>query len=84
MQDEAEDMQAGQAAREEPVLAQTILPATEMLTESQPEVVLAPRTTSYASNVIASTPGPVHAGLSWLAVHLRDVPTFLCSALISR
>lgn len=77
-------MQAGQAAVEEPVLAQTILPTAEMLTESQPEVVLAPRTTSSASLVIASTPGPIHARVSCLAVCLRDVPASLCSALMSR
>ena len=76
-------MQAGQAASEEPVLAQTVLPATETLTESQREVVLAPRTTSYASNVIASMPGPFHAALSCLAVCLRNVPASLCSALKS-
>ena len=74
-------MRAGQAAIEEPVLAQTILPTAEMLTESQPEVVLAPRTTSYAGSVIASTPGPIHARL---AVCLRDVPAILCSALMGR
>lgn len=82
MQDEAEDMQAGQAASEEPVLAQTVLPATETLTESQREVVLAPRTTSYASNVIASMPTQFMLS-SCLAVCLRDVPAFLCSSLTS-
>jgi hypothetical protein len=56
MQDEAEDMQARRAAIEEPVLAQTTLTTMlGMLAENQPEVVLAPQTTSYASNVNTST-----------------------------